>query len=147
MANDTESLVARMQTELAATTQRLKDAEVTDRLTGLMNRREMERQMEQRRAGGEEPVIIVFELSGDMRDEVSQQVAARLTSQFRHQDLICRWSDHEFLVLFAGTREIALSRTDQIVPWITGKYPLNDGGSTDIRAEAGLVAPQFLTMQ
>ena len=72
MSNDTQSLVARMRDELAAVTQRLEDAEVTDRLTGLMNRKEMERQIEQRRAAGEEPVLVVFELSGDVRDEVAQ---------------------------------------------------------------------------
>src|SRR5580704_12870462 len=68
MGNDTKSLVVRMREELAAVTQRLEDAEVTDRLTGLMNRKEMERQIEQRRAEGVEPVLVVFELSGDVRD-------------------------------------------------------------------------------
>jgi GGDEF domain-containing protein len=147
MSNDTQSLVLRMRTELAAVTERLEEAEVTDRLTGLMNRREMERQIERRRSGGEEPVIVVFELSGDVSDEVAPQVAARLGSQFRHQDMICRWSDSEFLVLFHGSREIAQARTEQIVPWIGGKYPLDNGEFVEIRAEAGLVEPNVLLMQ
>jgi len=146
MANDTQSLLLRMRNELTAVAQRMRDAEVTDRLTGLMNRREMERQIEQRKKEGIDPVILVFELSGEMRDEVAQQVAARLTSQFRHQDLICRWDEYEFLVLFQGAREIAQSRAEQIVPWIAGKYPLDDGGIADIRVDAGLVAPQFLAI-
>ena len=58
MGNDTRSLVSRMHEELSAVTERLKDAEVTDRLTGLMNRREMERQIEQRKTAGEDPVIV-----------------------------------------------------------------------------------------
>jgi GGDEF domain-containing protein len=147
MSNDTQSLLSRMREELAEVTERLKEAEVTDRLTGLMNRREMERQIEQRRAAGEDPVIVVFELSGEVRDEVTQQAAARLNSQFRHQDLICRWTESEFLVLFHGTREIAQARTDQIVPWIAGKYPLENGEFVDIGVEAGLVAPNLLLMQ
>jgi len=147
MSNDNQSLVLRMRTELAAVTERLQEAEVTDRLTGLMNRREMERQIERRRTDGEEPVIVVFELSGDVSDEVAKQAAARLGSQFRHQDLICRWSDSEFLVLFQGSREIALARTEQIVSWIGGKYPLENGESVEIQAEAGLVAPNVLLMQ
>jgi GGDEF domain-containing protein len=147
MSHDTQSLVTRMRTELAGVTERLKDAEVTDRLTGLMNRREMERQIEQRKAAGADPVIVVFELSGDVRDEVAQQAAARLGSQFRHHDLLCRWTDYEFLVLFNGTREIAQSRTEQIVPWIAGRYLLDNGESVEIRVDAGLVAPHLLAMQ
>jgi GGDEF domain-containing protein len=147
MATDSQSLVARMRAELADVSERLQDAEVTDRLTGLMNRREMERQLDQRRASGDDPVILVFELTGEVRDEIAQQVAVRLTSHFRHQDLICRWTDREFLVLFKGAREIAQSRTEQIVPWIAGKYLLDDGSSTEIGVEAGLVAPHLLTMQ
>jgi GGDEF domain-containing protein len=146
MANDTQSLVVRMRDELTAVAQRLQDAEVTDRLTGLMNRKEMERQIEQRRASGVEPVLVVFELSGDVRDEVSREVAARLGSQFRHKDLVCRWTDYEFMVMFQGTQEIAKSRTEQIVPWIAGRYLLDSGESVDIGVEAGLVAPH-LTMQ
>jgi GGDEF domain-containing protein len=147
MSNDSQSHVNRMRTELGAVSERLRDAEVTDRLTGLMNRREMERQIERRKAAGEDPVILVFELSGDMRDEVAQQAAARLASHFRHQDLICRWTDQEFLVLFQGSREIAQARTEQIVPWIAGRYPLDDGASTEITVEAGLVAPHLLAMK
>ena len=147
MANDTQSLLSRMRTELSDVSDRMKEAEVTDHLTGLMNRREMERQIDQRKAAGEDPVILVFELTGAVSDEVAQQVALRLTSHFRHQDLICRWTDREFLVLFKGAPEIARTRTEQIVPWIAGKYALDNGESTEIGVEAGLVAPHLLAMQ
>lgn len=146
MSHETESLVDRMHAELAAVAGRLEDAEVTDRLTGLMNRREMERQIEMRRAAGEEPVLVVFELSGDVRDEVAQQAASRLASQFRYRDLVCRWTETEFMVMFQGEREIALSRTAQIVPWLSGKYLLDCGDAVDIHVEAGVVASE-LTMQ
>ena len=147
MANDTQSLVARMRTELADVSERLKDAEMTDRLTGLMNRKEMERQIDRRKASGDDPVLLVFELTGDVSDEIAQLVALRLTSRFRHQDLICRWTDREFLVLFKGAAEIARARTEQIVPWIAGKYALGNGASVEIGVEAGLVAPHLLAMQ
>jgi GGDEF domain-containing protein len=146
MNHDTQSLLKRMRDELAQVTQRLEDAEVTDRLTGLMNRREMERQIGQRRAAGDEPILVVFELLGDVRDEVQKEVAARLGSQFRHRDLLSRWTETEFLVLFEGSAEIAKARTDQIIPWISGRYPLDNGESVEIRVEAGLVAPH-LAMQ
>ncbi len=147
MNHDTQSLLTRMHGELEAVAERLRASEVTDRLTGLMNRREMERQIELRKSSGEEPIIVVFELSGDVRDEVTQQAAARLGSQFRHHDLLCRWSDYEFLVLFQGSRETAAARTEQIVPWIAGRYLLDNGESVEIRVDAGLVAPHLVAMQ
>jgi GGDEF domain-containing protein len=147
MHNDSQSLVARMRDELAATATRLEDAEVTDRLTGLMNRKEMERQIAQCRAAGEEPVLVVFELSGDVSDEVSRQAGARLGSQFRYKDLVCRWTEYEYMVMFQGNKEIAQARTEQIVPWIAGKYPLDSGEILEIRVEAGLVEPNLLAMQ
>jgi len=146
MGCDAQSLVARMYAELAAVSVRLRDAEVTDRLTGLMNRPEMERQIERRRAAGGNPVLLVFELTGEVRDEVAQQVATRLDSQFHDQDLICRWSEQEFLVLFQGTPEMAQARTEQIVPSLAGRYLLDNGESAEIHVEAGLVAPH-LAMQ
>jgi GGDEF domain-containing protein len=147
MGHDSQSLVARMHAELTGVSERLREAEVTDRLTGLMNRVEMQRRIEQSRAAGQEPVILVFELSGDVRDEVARQAAARIGSQFRHQDLVCRWTDHEFLVLFHGTAEIAQARAEQIVPWIAGRYPLENGEFVDIGVEAGVIAVHLLTMQ
>ena len=144
MSHDTQSLVARMGIELAQVSARLKDAQITDPVTGLMNRKEMQRQIDRQRAAGVDPVLLVFELSGEMCDEIAQQVAERLSSHFRHLDLICRWTENEFLVMFQGTREMAEGRLEQIVPWITGKYVLDKGESIAIRAEAGLVAPHLL---
>ncbi len=94
-----------------------KECEVTDPLTGLMNRREMERQIESRRAAGVPPVLLQFQLSGEINDQVAKQVAARLGSQFRHKDFVSRWTDTDFLVLFQGPLEIALGArgTDRAV--------------------------------
>ena len=147
MGHDSQSLVARMREELAGVSQRLREAEVTDRLTGLMNRLEMQRRIEQVRAAGQDPVIVVFELTGEMRDEVARQAASRLSSHFRHQELICRWNEQEFLVLFRGTPEIAQARTDQVVPWIAEPYLLENGESIEMDVEAGLIAVHLLAMQ
>lgn len=147
MSHESQSLLDRMRAELAAVTRRLAEAEITDALTGLMNRREMERQIRKRREAREDPVLVVFELSGEVCDEVARQAAERLNSQYRHTDLICRWSEREFLVLFNGTREIAQSRTEQIVPWIAGKYLRDNGDFIEIAVEAGLVPPNLLDVE
>ncbi|HUA86165.1 MAG TPA: diguanylate cyclase [Bryobacteraceae bacterium] len=144
MAHETQSLVARMNGELDAVEVRVKDAEVTDPLTGLMNRREMERQIEAHKAAGHVPVLLLFELTGTVNDEVMQQVAARLGSHFRHKDFICRWTTTEFLVLFQGPPEIAQMRAEQIVPWVAGRYLLANGENVEVGLDARLTEPEVV---
>lgn len=144
MSHETQSLLTRMHTELAGVEQRLQESEVTDPLTGLMNRREMERQIEARRGMGTPPVLLLFQLTGEINDEVAKQVAARLGSQFRHKDYICRWAEDEFLVLFQGPVEVALARAEQIVPWVAGKYALDNGDSVQVDVEARLTQPELV---
>jgi GGDEF domain-containing protein len=144
MSHETQSLVTRMQSELTAVEQRLKESEVTDPLTGLMNRREMERQIEARKGSNSPLVLLHFELSGVINDEVAKQVAARLGSQFRHKDYVCRWTEDEFLVLFQGPPEIAQMRAEQIVPWVAGRYALTNGDSVQVDVEWKLASAELV---
>jgi GGDEF domain-containing protein len=144
MNHETQSLVTRMHGRLEAVDYRLKEVEVTDPLTGVMNRREMERQLEARRNAGTPPVLLHFQLTGEIDGQVLRQAAARLNSQFRHNDLVCRWSDTEFLVLFEGPLEIAQSRAVQIVPWIAGRYVLDDGLTVEIGADVSLAEHEMV---
>lgn len=139
MNHETQSLVARMHTELAAVEERLKESEVTDPLTGLMNRREMERQIEARRGQGQHPVLLLFRLAGEISDEIARQVGVRLGSQFRHKDFISRWTQNEFLVLFQGPVEVARSRAEQIVPWVSGRYVLDNGEAVQVDVAVKLI--------
>jgi GGDEF domain-containing protein len=144
MSHETQSLVMRMRNELGAVERRLQEFELTDPLTGLMNRREMERQIESKKNGGTPPVLLHIQLIGDVNAEVLQQVSTRLGSQFRHKDFVCRWTDTDFLVLFQGPPEIAQMRMDQIVPWVAGKYRLESGESVQIGVEAKLTQPELV---
>ncbi len=144
MAHETHSLMIRMHNELAAVEQRLKDSEVTDPLTGLMNRREMERQIETRKKAGKPPVLLQFQLTGDINDDIARQVAARLASQFRHKDFVSRWTETEFLVLFQGPAEIAQMRAEQIVPWVAGRYVLDNGDAAQIGVEVHVTQPELV---
>lgn len=76
MSHETQSLVMRMRNELGAVERRLQEFEVTDPLTGMMNRREMERQIESRKDAGTPPVLLHIQLSGDVNAEVMQQVSS-----------------------------------------------------------------------
>ncbi len=136
---EAHSLVAQMQTELEAVASRLADAAVTDRLTGLMNRTEMERQIESKRTQGVEPVLLHVELDREVAPETTRQIAEKLVAQFRHSDRVSRWSPTEFLILFDGSIEIAESRAPQVVAWIAGRYDLPDGTSEDVTAQVGVL--------
>jgi GGDEF domain-containing protein len=139
MTHESQSLLKRMRDEMAQVEKRLIEAEITDPVTGLMNRREMERRIEAAQAGGESPVLLLFEFSEDMPAEVAQQVAARLSSQFRPSDLISRWGERQFLVLFNGMAEIARSRAEQVQPWIAGRYLLDTGATAETVVEVRML--------
>jgi hypothetical protein len=99
----------------------------------------MERCIEAIEARGESPVLLLFEFRAALPSEVAQQVAARLSSQFRHNDLISSWSDRRFVVLFQGPPEIAKMRAEQVEPWIGGRYLLDTGATLELVVEARLV--------
>jgi GGDEF domain-containing protein len=128
-----------MRDELEQVERRLSEAEITDPVTGLMNRREMERCIAEFSSGGTSPVLLLFVFSAKLPDEVARQAGDRLTAQFRHNDLIARWNDHQFVVLFQGTRETACARSGQIVPWIGGQYVLEGGGALEVAVDVRMV--------
>ncbi len=146
MGRESQSLLARMRDEMAQVNRRMAEVEITDPVTGLMNRREMERRIaereEARKAGGEAPTLLLFELFRDLPDEIAQQVGARLASQFRYNDVICLWTAHQFLVLFHGSSETASWRSEQILPWVAGRYLLHSGATMEVAAEVRLVSPE-----
>lgn len=139
MSHETHSLVHRMREEMERLETRLAEAEVTDPVTGLMNRREMEHSIKAVQERGETPVLLLFEFHGDLPDEVAHQVAERLGAQFRHKDLIARWSGSQFLVLFHGKPETARSRAEQVAPWIGGRHVLDSGMTVEMAVDARLV--------
>ena len=143
MTHESQSLAARMREELVQVERRLSEAEITDPITGLMNRRELERRIKIA-SEASLPTLLLFVFSSDLPDEVARQAGARLTAQFRHNDLIARWTAREFVVLFQGSPEIACARSRQIVQWIAGTYSLDAGGTLDLAVESRLVEADAL---
>jgi GGDEF domain-containing protein len=139
MSHESQSLAVRMREELQQVERRLAEAEITDPITGLMNRREWERRLAEVISEEQVPTLLLFDFSCQLPDEVARQVGVRMTAQFRHNDLIARWSEHQFVVLFQGSRETACERIGQIVQWIAGQYPLDAGGTLEIAVDVQLV--------
>ncbi len=134
-----QSLLTRMKIELVEAERRIAEAETTDPVTGLMNHRKMERQMEQHRVSGEPGTLLLFTIGLGLPDDVIQQVGSRLMGQFRHADRVSRWSGNEFLVLFRGAQEVAESRAEEIVAWVGGRYLADSGDQVEVQVSGGVV--------
>jgi GGDEF domain-containing protein len=137
MDNDAQSMLSRMQDILAGVETRLAAAEVVDPATGLMNRRELDRRIQRQRADGELGIRLLFRVSYETAppspDAVLRQIAVRLTAQLRPEDLIGRWSESEFLVLFRASSDIAERRGAEVAEMLHGSYT-SDGVSVEVRA-------------
>lgn len=103
-----------------------------DPLTAVANRRDLERELAVRIAGGQEFCVLLFDVNGFKTindryghlygDQVLKQVAARLASQVRVRDYVCRWGGDEFLAILACDLAIAASRSHQIAERLNGAY-------------------------
>jgi GGDEF domain-containing protein len=146
MSHESQSLLRKTREEGEQLERRLEFTQITDPVTGLINRREMERCIAAAKERGEKPVLLLFDFGeslpdrGCLPDEVARQVSARLGSQFRHHDLISRWSESQFLVLFKGREEIARARGEQILPWVAGRYQLDNGTAMQVPVEVRLLS-------
>jgi len=145
MSQETAVMVTQMREQMVELDQRLAGTASTDPVTGLINRRELERQIEAHRLHGATFSLLLFELKGPIGDQVLRMAASKLSSQFRHRDRTSRWSDTEFAVLFLGERELAEARMAQVLPWVVGRYMLDNGETVLIDARARLLEPELAT--
>lgn len=109
-----------------------------DPLTGVANRRDSDRELSVRIAAGQEFCILLFDLNGFKRindryghlfgDQALKQVAARLASQVRVRDYVCRWGGDEFLAILACDLATASSRSRQIAERLNGRYQIAADG-------------------
>ena len=101
----------RMQDRLRTEVDRSLELAVTDALTGLRNRRYIQRHLETMLATTAAAVLLLdidrFKLINDTHghgagDEVLREVARRLVVELRAADVVARWGGEEFLALVAG---------------------------------------------
>ena len=143
MNQEAASMVTQMRERMIELDQRLAGTASTDPVTGLINRRELERQIEAHKLHGATFSLLLFELNGPLSDQVLRMAAAKLATQFRHRDRTARWGDKEFAVLFLGENELAQARAVQVIPWVAGRYTLDNGETVLIEAQARLLQPEL----
>jgi GGDEF domain-containing protein len=143
MGQETVSMLDRVRKEMRAVEERLRGNQSTDASTGLLNSREITRQIDAYRLSGVAFSLLRFELHGSITEPVMKQAASRIEKQFRHRDRIARWSETEFLVLFQGPPEVAETRATQVAKLLAGRYELSTGGQVEIMVDSGLAEQEL----
>ena len=138
---DTRDALAQMRDQMREFQQRLREAELLasrDALTGLANRREFNRQLAARIAEQREFCVLLFDLDslksfndrfGHLYgDEILKQLGARLSSQIRTSDFVCRWGGDEFAVILNCGLDPGVARSQQIAQWVNRPYGVSVDG-------------------
>jgi diguanylate cyclase (GGDEF)-like protein len=126
-----------------------KDMAFTDPLTGLANRRQLLRVLEEQAVGGPACVLMAIDLDGfksvnDMRghdvgDAVLVEVGRRLRANLRPGDLAARLGGDEFAVLMWGGPDEAHRVAERLLTVLGAPYDM-EGSAVFLSASIGLAA-------
>jgi diguanylate cyclase (GGDEF)-like protein len=141
MEQDGRQSVTALREQLSAYQTKLEEAEhlaFRDELTGLPNRREVERQLERRLGGGQTFCIMLFDLNGFKEindghghlagDQLLKQFASELRSSLWPANVIGRWGGDEFIAILDCGLISASSHLESARRWIFGEYKIEVGG-------------------
>ena len=127
----------RYQERLRSDLDRSLEMAVTDSLTGLRNRRYVERHLEGLMRSGGAGVLLMdvdrFKRVNDSYghpagDTVLQEVARRLAAQLRAVDVVARWGGEEFLVVLASSPEEDSALVGERLRAAIAQTPMDAGG-------------------
>jgi diguanylate cyclase (GGDEF)-like protein len=138
MEQDGRETVEKLKAEIQTYQARVLEVEkiaFIDQLTGLSNRREVERQLELRVARKTPFSVLLFDLNGfkpindqyghAAGDELLKQFASELRRFFRTLDTVGRWGGDEFVVILDCDFSTAKSRLQSLEKWLYGSYTID----------------------
>jgi diguanylate cyclase (GGDEF)-like protein len=153
MVKESDATIAHLRSQIANYELKLEEMEhlaSQDPLTGLSNRRKVERHIETRIRSGKVFCVISLDLNNFKRmndtfghlagDDLLKQFAAELRAVFRAYDVIGRVGGDEFIVLVDGDLSVANARLERIRRWVNGSYAVKDSPDApkvNISAAAG----------
>jgi diguanylate cyclase (GGDEF)-like protein len=151
---DSQDAFARLRKKMIEIQLRLHEVELLatlDPLTGVANRRELDRELSARVAAQQEFSLLLFDVDGFKAvndqyghlcgDEVLKQLSARLSGQVRARDFVCRWGGDEFVAILACGEAHAETRSRQIATRLKGPYHITGEGHqihVDVAVSVGL---------
>ena len=154
MVSDSAAAVAQLRAQIATYESRLEEMEhlaAHDSLTGLLNRRKVERHIETRIRAEQVFCVISLDLNGFKQlndtyghaagDDLLRQFAIELKTVFRSHDVIGRVGGDEFIVLVDGDLAVAGARRERIQRWVNGRYKVNgdpEAPKVNVTAAAGV---------
>lgn len=135
MSKEGNASFANLRDEVHDVQQRLEraHAEATiDPVTGLVKRHELERQIRKRVEQEKQFCVLLFAIKdfasvthrfgNSAGDQLLRQFGAKLVAQVRPRDVVARWGDYQFAVVFECSARDAGARAQQIAQWISGRY-------------------------
>jgi len=157
MARDGQEAVAQLRAEVSKCQTRIEEAErmaVVDPLTGLANRRGIERAIESRISQARCFCLMMVDLNGfktlnDVHghlagDQVLKQFASELKAVFRATDNVGRWAGDEFVVVLGALQAEADELAGRVQRWVFGEYTVEcDGVRRRVNVDAAVGVTQW----
>jgi diguanylate cyclase (GGDEF)-like protein len=138
MSEDGQVSVAALRSQMSIYEARLEEVEriaSQDPLTGLTNRRKLERQLELLVSLARPFSLVYIDLNGfkaindtyghQAGDDLLKQFAGELRTAFRSTDTVARWGGDEFIVLLETDFHDAVNKVERIQKWVDGEYLVN----------------------
>ncbi len=138
MTQDGQDSVSALRAQMSIYEARLEEVEriaSQDALTGLTNRRKLERQLELMVSLARPFSLIYIDLNGfktindtyghQAGDDLLKQFAGELRTAFRTTDMVGRWGGDEFIVLVDADFRAAVNKVERIQKWVDGEYIVN----------------------
>ena len=146
MVADNQQLVSQLSAQVTAYERKLKSTEdiaFQDGLTGIANRRCVERQIQWNIRHNEVFCVAMFDLNRFKSvndcyghragDDLLKQFATELRNHTRAEDLVGRWGGDEFVVVMMCGMSEAMSCVGHMRQWVEGKYFLKLENGDEVR--------------
>jgi GGDEF domain-containing protein len=131
--------------QLAEWLARANPANSIDAVTGLLNRQEIEKQLQGYLNTSRLFSVLVFEWEETDSTALVKQVADSLVALVRPRDIVGRWGTNQLAVIFECSAREAMARAAKISEWLSGSYSLvQDGTTSKIKAQVPVTVVERL---